>query len=96
MLLGVVRPLVITVFLTGFAPRARAANVTVLVKPGVPMYRPGQKKVHGMLEFPTIQNALDHAPQPTNGGRVVIRITPGCITSGFGWRWGGRGGITRG
>lgn len=41
------------------------------------MYRPGQQKVNGMLVFPTIQNALDHAPQATNGGRVIIRITPG-------------------
>lgn len=41
------------------------------------MYQPGQKKVNGMLVFPTIQNALDHAPQPTDGGRVIIKITPG-------------------
>lgn len=55
---------------------AYAANVTVLVKPGVPMFHPG-KKEHGMEVFPTIQNALDHAPQPKDGGRVIIRITPG-------------------
>lgn len=80
MLLCMVRPLVAALIfaaLSGFAPYAHAANVTVLVKPGVPMYQPGQKKSHGMLVFPTIQNALDHAPQPTDGGRVIIRITPG-------------------
>lgn len=41
------------------------------------MFHPGEKTPHGMMVFPTIENALDHAPQPANGGRVIIRITPG-------------------
>jgi pectinesterase len=48
---------------------AHAADVTVLVKPGVPAGGPDV--------FPTIQNAVDHAPEATDGGRVIIRITPG-------------------
>lgn len=48
---------------------AHAADVTVLVKPGVP--------ANGTDVFPTIQNAVDHAPEATNGGRIFIRITPG-------------------
>lgn len=51
------------------APMAHAADVTVLVKPGVPAGGPDV--------FPTIQNAVDHAPEATDGGRVIIRITPG-------------------
>lgn len=49
--------------------RAFAADVVVLVKPGVPAGGPDV--------FPTIQNAVDHAPEATDGGRVIIRITPG-------------------
>ncbi len=52
-----------------FAPSAYAADVTVLVKPGVPAGGPDV--------FPTIQNAVDHAAEATDGGRVIIRITPG-------------------
>ena len=48
---------------------AHAADVVVLVKPGA--------SLNGPSEFPTIQNAIDHAPQPADGGRVVLRITPG-------------------
>ena len=48
---------------------AHAADVIVLVKPGA--------SLNGPSEFPTIQNAIDHAPQPADGGRVVLRITPG-------------------
>jgi pectinesterase len=51
------------------AMTAHAMDVTVTVKPGV---APG-----GTDTFPTIQNAIDHAPEPTDGGRVTIRITPG-------------------
>ncbi len=40
------------------------------------MFQPGEKLPSGMMVFPTIQNALDHAPQPTDGGRLIIRITP--------------------
>jgi pectinesterase len=51
------------------ASLAYASDVTVLVKPGV--------VPNGPTEFPTIQNAVDHAPEATDGGRVIIRITPG-------------------
>jgi pectinesterase len=46
-----------------------ASDVVVLVKPGVP--------AGGPSVFPTIQNAIDHAPEAPDGGRVIIRITPG-------------------
>lgn len=48
---------------------AHAADVTVLVKPGA--------APNGPEVFPTIQNAVDHAPEATDGGRVIIQITPG-------------------
>lgn len=48
---------------------ACAADVVVLVKPGAPL--------NGPEVFPTIQNAVDHAPEATDGGRVILRITPG-------------------
>lgn len=48
---------------------AHAQNVTVLVQPGA--------KPNGPDVYPTIQNAIDHAPEPGPGGRVTIRITPG-------------------
>jgi pectinesterase len=51
------------------ARAACAADVSVLVKPGAPS--------DGRTQFPTIQNAVDHAPQPPGQGRVLIRITPG-------------------
>jgi pectinesterase len=51
------------------ASMAHAADVTVLVKLGVAS--------DGRTQFPTIQNAVDHAPLATGGGRVIIRITPG-------------------
>jgi pectinesterase len=55
---------------------ALAEDITVLVKPGVKASvagtMPGEMRV-----FPTIQNALDHAPEPVGAGRVIIRITPG-------------------
>lgn len=50
-------------------PALYAADVTVLVKPGSPL--------NGPDTFPTIQNAVDHAPEATDGGRVILRITPG-------------------
>lgn len=81
MLLCMVRPrilfAVVALAFLGSALSARAANVVVLVKPGARMFQPGERLPHGMLVFPTIQNALDHAPQPTDGGRVIIKITPG-------------------
>ncbi len=81
MLMHMVRPRVLSaVFALGFlgcALSAQAANVTVLVRHGAPLFQPGEKTPSGILMFPTIQNALDHAPQPTDGGRVIIRIMPG-------------------
>jgi pectinesterase len=51
------------------ATGAHAADVKVVVKPGA--------SPNGPEVFPTIQNAVDHAPEATNGGRVIIEITPG-------------------
>jgi pectinesterase len=51
---------------------AHASDVTVLVRPGA--------TPNGPDVYPTIQNAIDHAPEPTAGGRVTIRITPGTYT----------------
>jgi len=48
---------------------AYGSDVTVLVRPGAPL--------NGPDIYPTIQNAVDHAPEATNQGRVIIRITPG-------------------
>ena len=48
---------------------AQASDVTVLVRPGA--------TPNGPDVYPTIQNAIDHAPEPTAGGRVILRITPG-------------------
>jgi len=52
-----------------------AVDVTVLVQPGKPGIVPGGPEVNTV--FPTIQNAIDHAPVPAGGGRIIIRITPG-------------------
>ena len=48
---------------------ACAADVTVLVRAGAPL--------NGPEVFPTVQNAVDHAPEASEGGRVVVRISPG-------------------
>lgn len=50
-------------------PVACAADVTVLVRAGAAL--------NGPEVFPTIQNAVDHAPEASEGGRVVVRISPG-------------------
>ncbi|MEK6397000.1 MAG: pectinesterase family protein [Terriglobus sp.] len=60
---------VLALALLATALAAHAQNVTVLVRPGA--------KLNGPDVFPTIQNAIDHAPEPGPGGRVTIRITPG-------------------
>jgi pectinesterase len=70
------RTLLAIILLLCVETAAHASNVTVLVRPGAPMFQPGQKP-HGMEVFPTIENALDHAPLPPPGGRVIIRIMPG-------------------
>ncbi len=78
MLWAMVRPRTLFALLTAFCigAAAHAADVTVLVRPGAPVFQPGEKP-QGMEVFPTIENALDHAPLPADGGRVIIRITPG-------------------
>lgn len=57
------------IFVVCFAATAHATDVVVLVRPGT--------TPNGPDVFPTIQNAIDHAPEPADGARVVIRITPG-------------------
>ena len=56
------------------AATAYAADVHIRVDHSAPPASPGQEN---RTVFPTIQNALDHHPWPTNGGRVYIEIAPG-------------------
>jgi len=51
-----------------------AADVHVRVDPSAPPAAPGNED---RTTFPTIQNALDHHPFATDGGRVFIEIVPG-------------------
>jgi pectinesterase len=51
-----------------------AADVHVRVDPAAPHANPGNEN---LTVFPTIQNALDHHPFATDGGRVFIEIVPG-------------------
>jgi pectinesterase len=53
---------------------AYGADVHVRVDPAARSASPGQEN---RTVFPTIQNALDHHPFATDGGRVFIEITPG-------------------
>ena len=53
---------------------AFAADVHVRVDPSAPSAAPGNED---RTTFPTIQNALDHHPFATDGGRVFIEIVPG-------------------
>ena len=53
---------------------AYAADVHVHVDPSARTDSPGQEN---RTVFPTIQNALDHHPFATDGGRVFIEIAPG-------------------
>jgi pectinesterase len=53
---------------------ACAADVHVRVDPSARSASPGQEN---RTAFPTIQNALDHHPFASDGGRVFIEITPG-------------------
>jgi pectinesterase len=53
---------------------APAADVHVRVDPSAKTAAPGQEN---RTVFPTIQNALDHHPFATDGGRVFIEIAPG-------------------
>lgn len=54
-----------------FATAAVAQDVHVRVSADAP-----RTPVSNDL-FPTIQMALDHAPQPEHGGRLYIEIAPG-------------------
>jgi pectinesterase len=56
------------------APVALASDVHVRVDPHAPHANPGDER---LTTFPTIQNALDHHPFATDGGRVFIEIAPG-------------------
>lgn len=51
-----------------------AADVHVRVDPSARQAGPGNEN---LTVFPTIQNALDHHPFATDGGRVYIEIAPG-------------------
>jgi pectinesterase len=51
-----------------------AQDVNVRVDPSAPHANPGNEN---LTVFPTIQNALDHHPWPSPGGRVYIEIAPG-------------------
>jgi len=53
---------------------AYAADVHIRVDPSAKTASPGQEN---RTVFPTIQNALDHHPFATEGGRVFIEIAPG-------------------
>src|SRR5438270_12160808 len=53
---------------------AYGADVHVRVDHAAPPATPGQEN---RTVFPTIQNALDHHPLPSDGGRVFIEIAPG-------------------
>ena len=64
----------LAVFLLALALPALAADVHVRVDPNAPHANPGQEN---LTTFPTIQNALDHHPFATDGGRVFIEIAPG-------------------
>ncbi len=51
-----------------------AADVHIRVDASAPHANPGDEN---QTVFPTIQNALDHHPWPSAGGRVYIEIAPG-------------------
>ena len=56
------------------AVAACAQDVHVRVDPSAPHANPGNEN---LTVFPTIQNALDHHPFASPGGRVYIEIAPG-------------------
>ena len=60
--------------LLALAVAAHAADVHVRVDPSARQAGPGNED---LTVFPTIQNALDHHPFATDGGRVYIEIAPG-------------------
>jgi pectinesterase len=66
----------LALFLALVTLSTQAQDVTVLVRPGAPL-NGATPAASGLIEYPTIQNALDHAPEPGPTGRVTIRITPG-------------------
>jgi len=64
----------LVLFLLALTLPALAADVRVRVDPSAPPAAPGNED---RTTFPTIQNALDHHPFATDGGRVFIEIVPG-------------------
>ena len=67
-------PFLLASSLLAVALPALAADVHVRVDPNAPHANPGNEN---LTTFPTIQNALDHHPFATDGGRVYIEIAPG-------------------
>jgi pectinesterase len=67
-------PALLILLLPLYTPATLASDVHVRVDPNAPHANPGNENV---TTFPTIQNALDHHPFATDGGRVFIEIAPG-------------------
>ena len=67
-------PRLLLPFVLAVTTSAFAADVHVRVDPHAPHANPGMEN---LSTFPTIQNALDHHPFATDGGRVFIEIAPG-------------------
>lgn len=63
--------LMLALLVSGWPLLARAQDVHVRVSPSFAGLRAN------VNDFPTIQMALDHAPQPGPGGRLYLEIAPG-------------------
>src|SRR6185437_13735345 len=70
-ILSPMKTLLASALLAVTATAALAADVHVRVDPNAPHANPGQEN---LTTFPTIQNALDHHPFATDGGRVFIEV----------------------
>lgn len=67
---------------TALAQAASPADVHVRVVPGTPTPdsdAPLSERA-ATLVYPTVQYAMDHAPQPSPGGRLYVHIAPGTYT----------------
>ncbi len=64
----------LTLLLLSYCAAAQAQDVHVHVGPEMAHANPGNED---QVDFPTIQNALDHHPFAGPGGRVYIEIAPG-------------------
>ena len=60
-----------SIALAGSPALLRAQDVNVTVSPG------SEGTTASTDDFPTVQMALDHAPEPGPGGRLVLHIAPG-------------------